>query len=270
MVNQGVSQPPAPFLDCLADYSRQVSGHFDAINRLAAQGEFEGAITVMADAIKNGGVLQAFGAGHSFGFAMEVAGRAGGLIPTHPISLQSLVFGGKLPVAALNDPNLEREAATAEQLYGLYQIHPADAFLIASNSGANGATVGLALLAQADGHKVIAVTSLAHSSGVKSKHPCGKRLFEVADFVIDNQGPYGDTGIDLGGGLAVGAVSSITAAYIAQLLTIGTAIRLLDEGIQPPLYVSSNVPEGDAHNDALVERYGERVDPYSFRSGPAA
>ena len=41
-----------------------------------------------------------------------------------------------------------------------------------------------ALRAKAEGMPVIAVTSLQHSSAVTSKHPCGKRLFEVADVVI--------------------------------------------------------------------------------------
>lgn len=56
-----------------------------------------------------------------------------------------------------------------------------------------------------------------------------------------------------------GAVSSITAAYIAQLLTIGTAATLEAAGETPPLYLSANIPGGDEHNDALKARYGERI-----------
>ena len=77
--------------------------------------------------------------------------------------------------------------------------------------------------------------------------------------VIDNRAPFGDTTIGLGDGLSAGAVSSITAAYIAQLLTLGAAQRLRDAGEVPPLYISANIPGGDAHNDALKARYGERI-----------
>jgi uncharacterized phosphosugar-binding protein len=154
---------------------------------------------------------------------------------------------------------LERDESVADELYGLYSFEPADVFVIASNSGVNGSIVGLALRAKADGHPVIAVTSLAHTNAVTPKHSSGKRLSEIADVVIDNRAPFGDTTIDLGDGLSAGAVSSITAAYIAQLLTLGAARRLRDAGEVPPLYLSANIPGGDTHNDALKARYGERI-----------
>jgi uncharacterized phosphosugar-binding protein len=106
---------------------------------------------------------------------------------------------------------------------------------------------------------VIAVTSLEHTKAVTPKHSSGKRLSEIADIVIDNRAPFGDATIDLGDGLSAGAVSSITAAYIAQMLTLGTAQRLRDAGEVPPLYLSANIPGGDEHNDALKARYGERI-----------
>ena len=77
--------------------------------------------------------------------------------------------------------------------------------------------------------------------------------------MIDNLAPYGDTTIGLGDGPSAGAVSSITAAYIAQLLTLGAAQRLRAAGEVPPLYISANIPGGDTHNDALKARYGERI-----------
>ena len=174
-------------------------------------------------AVQRGGVVQAFGTGHSQAFAMEVAGRAGGLIPTHAIVLRDVVLRGSRDVSVLQGGTLERDESVADELYELYSFDPADLFVIASNSGVNGSIVGLALRAKADGHPVIAVTSLEHTNAVAPKHSSGKRLSEIADLVIDNRAPYGDATIDLGDGLAAGAVSSITAAYIAQLLTLGTA-----------------------------------------------
>ena len=83
--------------------------------------------------------------------------------------------------------------------------------------------IGVALAAKARGHKLIAVTSLEHTNRVQPKHPSGKRLSEVADVVIDNLAPYGDSTLELEGGIGVGAVSSLTAAFIAQRITIGVA-----------------------------------------------
>jgi uncharacterized phosphosugar-binding protein len=217
----------------------------------------------MVGSIRNGGVLQAFGTGHSQAFAMEIAGRAGGLIPTHAIALRDTVLMGERPASDLAGGLLERDSNIANELWELHEFHAEDVFLIASNSGVNGSIVGIALRAKEEGHKVIAVTSLEHTNAVTPKHPSGKRLAEIADVVIDNLAPFGDATVQLGGeegsGVMGGAVSSITAAYIAQLLTIGTAATLEAAGETPPLYLSANIPGGDEHNDALKARYGERI-----------
>jgi uncharacterized phosphosugar-binding protein len=243
----------------LPAFSNEVRDRLDALDQEARGGGLDPAIDLIVSSVQRGGVVQVFGTGHSQAFAMEVAGRAGGLIPTHAIVLRDIVLRGSRDVSVLQDNTLERDDTVADELYGLYPFDPADVFIIASNSGVNGSIVGLALRAKADGYPVIAVTSLEHTKAVTPKHSSGKRLSEVADVVIDNRAPYGDATIDLGDGLSAGAVSSITAAYIAQLLTLGTAQRLRDAGEVPPLYVSANVPGGDEHNDALKARYGERI-----------
>ena len=58
---------------------------------------------------------------------------------------------------------------------------------------------------------------------------------------------------------AVGSVSSITSAFIAQLLTIGVAERMNGDGRVPPLYLSANIPGGDEHNHALEKKYEGRI-----------
>ena len=40
------------------------------------------AALLISESIRNGGILQAFGSGHSYAGAIEVCGRAGGLIPS--------------------------------------------------------------------------------------------------------------------------------------------------------------------------------------------
>ena len=78
--------------------------------------------------------------------------------------------------------------------------------------------------------------------------------------VIDNLAPFGDTTLTIGEqGIGVGAVSSITAAFIAQLLTIRVAERLASAGVTPPVYISANIPGGDEHNHALEDRYRGRI-----------
>ena len=91
------------------------------------------------------------------------------------------------------------------------------------------------------------------------KHPSGQRLADVADVVIDNLAPYGDATLTTDLDAPVGAVSSITAAYIAQLLTIGVARTISQSGGQAPLYLSANIPGGDERNAELLAHYSVRV-----------
>ncbi len=217
------------------------------------------AVRLTADALEAGGVIQAFGTGHSEAFAMEIAGRAGGLIATNRIALRTLVLRGDRDVSALGGAEFERDPNVGENLLALFDIQPNDIFMIASNSGVNGSILGVALAAKARGHKVIAVTSLDHTMKVTPKHPSGKRLSEVADVVIDNLAPFGDSTMQLEGGIGIGAVSSITAAFIAQRITIGVAEAIRLRGKTPPVYLSANIPGGDEHNRALEDLYGERI-----------
>jgi len=248
--------------DSITAYSLEVTSRLESLTQWALAGGVAEAAGAMAETLANGGVIQAFGTGHSEAFAMEIAGRAGGLIPTSKIALRDLVLHGTRETAALDSTEgsiLERETGIAEELFDLSPVDPRDIFLIASNSGVNGSIVGLALVAKERGHKVIAVTSLEHTNAVEPKHPSGLRLSEIADIVIDNKAPYGDTTLEVSGGGGVGAVSSITAAYIAQLLTIETVQCLVRAGKKPPIYISANIPGGDEHNTVLVGQYAGRL-----------
>lgn len=251
----------------MVDSSRllhEVTTRLDRLAALADAGGLDDAVEMIVRALDAGGIVQAFGTGHSQAFAMEIAGRAGGLIPTNSIALRDVVLlGGKDPSILVDGAALEREPAIVDDLWKTIQPHPEDVFVIASNSGVNGSVVGMAIAAQEHGHGVIAVTSLEHTARVTSKHPSGARLSEVADVVIDNLAPYGDTTLTVDGGpgeaVGVGAVSSMTAAFIAQLLTIAVSERIAAAGAVPPIYLSANIPAGDDHNNRLENQYGDRL-----------
>jgi uncharacterized phosphosugar-binding protein len=232
----------------------------DAVGRVAreqADGVVAAAGLVVA-ALRAGGVVQAFGTGHSQALAMEISGRAGGLVPTNMIALRDLVLLGGEPPELLFTEHLERDPAIGRRLYDLAGVSPSDVFVMASNSGGNGSVVELAHVVKEQGHPLVAITSMAHTSRVTSRHPSGLRLFELADVVLDNGAPYGDAVLGAGD-TAVCAVSSITAALLAQMVVAEVVRTMLDAGETPPVYLSANVPGGDAHNDALEARYAGRI-----------
>jgi uncharacterized phosphosugar-binding protein len=245
--------------DVAATYRGEVVSRLGRLADGANASALESACKLIVEALSAGGVVQAFGTGHSEAFAMEIAGRAGGLIPTNRIALRDVVLDGTRDRTALSGAALERDASVVAELLDGLSLHPADVFIIASNSGVNGSIVEMALRAKERGHAVIAVTSLEHTNAVTPKHRSGKRLSEVADVVIDNLAPYGDTTMTVGDDIGVGAVSSITAASVAQLLTIMVAERLVQAGEIPPVYISANIPGGDEHNHALEDRYRGRI-----------
>jgi len=239
------------YLDALAPIMARVSRQADGPVQQAAE--------LVVASLRAGGVVQAFGTGHSEALAMEFAGRAGGLVPTNRISLRDVViFGGESP-EVLGDGLLERDPSIAHHLYDLAAVAAADLFVIGSNSGVNGAIVEFARLVKERGHRLIAITSFTQTAGVDSRHPSGAKLVDHADVALDNGAPYGDAVLPLPGGGTACAVSSITAALLAQLVVAEVVRRLLQTGEAPPVYVSANVPGGYEHNSTLEARYAGRI-----------
>jgi uncharacterized phosphosugar-binding protein len=221
----------------------------------------DAAASIVADTIAAGGILQAFGTGHSRIVTLELASRAGGLAPVGMLAVKDLVmFGGRDPKQIL-DPTYERESQLAQQIYDLASPDPIDTFLIVSNSGINAAIIEMAALARERGHPVLAITAVAHTRSEQARQIGHQHLADLADVVIDNGAPAGDAAIDLGDGIKIGAVSSLTGVLIAHLLTELICRKLLSMGRTPPVYASANLAGGDAHNARIEQTYRGRIRP---------
>ncbi|MFI9596206.1 sugar isomerase domain-containing protein [Nonomuraea sp. NPDC052265] len=216
------------------------------------------AAALIVAALRDGGVVNAFGSGHSEAIAMEIAGRAGGLVPSNRLSPRDLVLYGGRPPSVLT-PELERDPAVAHEIYDLAPVEPQDVFVLVSSSGVNGTVVELATLVKERGHPLVAITSVAHSTRMTSRHPSGGKLMDLADVVLDNGSPYGDAVLDLPDGGTYGAVSTITSALLAQMVVTEAVEELVALGERPPVYLSVNVTGGDEHNKALESRYAGRI-----------
>ena len=216
---------------------------------------------VCAETIAQGGGVHVFGSGHSVGFGMELAGRPGSLVPFHTIVTSDFVLHGKVSLAEFKDPDniFERRADIADRLYDLYDIRPQDSFIIISNSGINGVVIDFAIKAKQEGHKVIVVTSWQHTSAEASRHPSGKKLYEMGDVVIDNCGPQGDALIETGKIEKICSISSITGAFIAQSITTETCRLLSERGVELPLLLSEDSEENRKHNAELRQKYAGRI-----------
>ncbi|WP_405554530.1 SIS domain-containing protein [Streptomyces canus] len=225
----------------------------------SAREDVHRAAELIADCIRADGVIHAFGTGHSQAMVLEVAGRAGGLVPTNRLQISDLVLYGGDDPSVLDDPLLERQPGVAVRLYDLAAPHARDLFVIISNSGVNNVIVEMALHARQQGHKILAITSLTHTAAVPAGHASGKKLVDLADVVLDNAAPVGDALLSLPGGGAVGALSTLTGVMLVQMAVAEASGLLLASGERPPVYVSANVPGGFEGNLELEKRYAGRV-----------
>lgn len=221
------------------------------------QGEvLDGAAQRIFRSLAEEGVLHIFGSGHSHAIAEEAFHRAGGLVPVNIIQeafLTPLTPPGK-------SGRLERVAGIAAVLLDAADLRAGEVLIVISNSGINAVPVEMAEGAKSRDLSVVAITSLAHAQSVASRAPSGKRLFEVADCVIDNCGLPGDGAVSYSGVPArVGPTSFLSGAYIINSLTCRVVERFLDAGMTPPVYASANVPGGDEHNRALEAKCRSRI-----------
>ncbi len=214
------------------------------------------AIEVIFSSLAADGVLHLFGSGHSHLVAEEAFHRAGGLVPANVMTEPFLT--------PLTPPRksgrLERLSGIATILLDYHEPRPGEVLLIISNAGINPVSVELALEGKARGLIVIAITSLRHARAVASRHVSGKRLFEVADLVIDNCGEVGDGAISLGGlDEKVGPTSLLAGAFIVNSIVCGVVEQFVAQGLSPPIYLSANLPGGDEHNRRLEAKYKGRI-----------
>ena len=206
----------------------------------------------VTESCKNGGKFYVFGSGHSHMIAEELYLRAGGLALVHGILPAELM----LHEMANKSTYLERIEGYSKAMVELYKVESKDTIMVISNSGRNAVPVEMCLAAKEKGAKVIAMTSMKHSSGCTSRHSSGKKMYEIADVTIDNCGEPGDAVFPIEGlDTTIGPTSSITGITIAQALVCQVVDNLVKAGIEPPVFKSSNVDGGDEHNNRMFDKY---------------
>ncbi|MGB0257264.1 MAG: sugar isomerase domain-containing protein [Coraliomargarita sp.] len=206
---------------------------------------------LIADSIAADGVLHTFGSGHSQILACEIERRAGGLVPVS--SIHDPADGWPEQIAGYGARLFQRYAYR-------YAVQPGDVVLVISNSGRNASPIEVAMEAREAGLKVIVLTSLDMSKATTSRHPSGKKLYELADLVLDNGGVPGDAAIDAAGfAYKVGPTSTMSGALILNLLSMEIIENLIAMGVTPPTYVSQNADGGAEHNEALAQKYRHRI-----------
>ena len=211
---------------------------------------------ICAEAIYKNKLLYFFGTGHSHMICEEPFYRAGGLACVYPI-LESIFM---LHEGASKSSIYERIEGNGAVAVAESGIGEGDVLFVISNSGRNCAPIDAAMEARRRGAITIAMTSLKHSKSVSSRHPNGKRLFEVCDFCLDNGGEPGDASVSLDGiQQKIGPTSSVIDIVIINTVIIGTVERLLKKGVKPPIFISANVDNSEELNSDILKEFRTRV-----------
>ncbi len=199
----------------------------------------------------NNHTIYTFGTGHSHMIGQDLYARAGGYAKIYPIDEIEL----SLATHPTKSTQIERMAEYANVLEHLYDVRYGDVVIVTSNSGRNALVIEYVLRLRKKGVKIIAITSLKHSQNTESRHKSKKRLFELADIVLDNQAPLGDAGVAIDENITMGPVSTITGCFLSQCMIGSMVEKLKENGMAAPVFRSSNTDGADAYNQALFDTY---------------
>jgi uncharacterized phosphosugar-binding protein len=210
----------------------------------------------LTEILDKGGIIYTFGTGHSHLLAEEIFARAGGMFQVKGLLEPEFMLHEERGKSTL----YERLPGLAKAILEVNNVRSLDAIIIISNSGRNSVPVEMAIEAKKMGMLVIALTNVEHSKSVSSRDKSGKRLFEAADYVLDNCGIPGDAVLDVKGKpYKVAPTSTIAGAIILEALIAQVTQKLIDKGKEAYVMMSANLDGSDNYNKEqrikILERF---------------
>lgn len=245
-------------LDQYADALRVAFARIDA-----QRAQVSAAAAVLARAVADDGLIHVIGpGGHSNMAAEEVLWRAGGLVPINAI----LDAGTNLIHGAKRSNYVERTPGYAKQVLDAYRVGhtPGEVIVIVNAYGINAMTIDTALEAKRRGMTSIGITSRGFADQLAadhpSRHPSAKNLYQEVDHFLDSSVPYGDAVVEIAGAeQRTGPTATMCNLYMLNVLMVETVAQIAALGVTPPLWMSANLPGGDAANHAYEEAFIPRV-----------
>mgnify|MGYP000931451066 CR=1 FL=1 len=221
------------------------------------------ATEIICNAIENDRMVHVLGVGaHSIIAAEEVLWRSGGLAAWNPIidPGTNLVHGAKKSIC------FERLPGYGIGVLNAYNVGVEDGevILIINAYGIGQMCIDVALECKKRGVTTIGISSKEFAQSIDkenpSRHELRYDLQDIVDIHIDSHVPAGDTAIKVENfDNAVGSVSSIANCFIMNVLVATITKTLVVRGIDPPVFINANSPEGMRKNKVWEEKYGPHV-----------
>lgn len=219
----------------------------------------------MADSIAADRWVHTFGCGHATLPIEEMYPRIGGFVGFHPMIELPLSFfthiTGEMGVHQF--VFLERVEGYGQQIMKSYTFDPRDTMWIFSHSGLNNVNIDVATEAKTRGMKLVVTGSAEAFSDKPARHSSGRKLFELADIVVDTCVPAVDAAVPVANHVdRVGPVSTMAFTTTVWMIITTVAELLVERGHRLHIHPSHNIP-GDttAHDrlDAALAEYKRRI-----------
>ncbi|KRM03975.1 sugar isomerase (sis) [Liquorilactobacillus ghanensis DSM 18630] len=242
-------------------YFDEITKKLKAVEKDEKDNIFNAAV-LLAKTLENQSSTYIFGASHAGILTQEAFYRAGGLITMNPIFGTEIMLNNR-PVTLTS--KMERLEGYGTDLASTIDFQKNDLLFLHSVSGRNPVTIEMALVARNAGVKIIAITNLKYSKRITSRHSSGKKLYQLADIVIDNHGEIGDAMCKISGyQQKIAPSSTITGSGILNCIVVEACRLLANDGIDElPIFYSANMDGGDELNKKLFYKY-EKLIHYSF------
>jgi len=236
--------------------ARQV---MDDIER-TQQDNIKKAAEVMAASIAAGRWVHTFGCGHATLPIEEMYPRIGGFVGFHPMIELPLSFFthivGEMGVHQF--VFLERVEGYGKEIMKSYNFDPRDTMWLFSHSGINNVNIDIALEAKQRGMKVVVLGSAAAFKDKATRHSSGKKIFDIADIVVDIYVPAQDAVVPLKNHVDnVGPISTIAFVTAVWMIITTVAEILVEQGIKLYIHPSHNVPGDTTARERLTEALSE-------------
>lgn len=214
------------------------------------------AAEVMANSIAAGRWVHTFGCGHATLPIEEMYPRIGGFVGFHPMIEIPLSFFthivGEMGVHQF--VFLERVEGYGKEIMKSYNFDPKDTMWLFSHSGINNVNIDIALEAKKLGMKVVILGSENAFKDKETRHSSGKKIFDIADIVVDTCVPAEDAMISLKNHKdKIGPISTIAFVTAVWMIITTVAEILIDKGVKLYIHPSHNVPGDTTAKDRLSE-----------------
>lgn len=227
---------------------------------------FEKAALLMTESWKNKKNVWIFSGAAGDIITQELHFRAGGFATMNPVFTNNsyFKFSSIRPVPLMWE--IEKLPNIIRFIWQNIPFEKGDTVILNSFAGANAMMVEAVEVCKELGMNSIAITDIALSKQCTTSALNGKKLYEVADVVIDLCGADTLGKVQVKNGEYICSGDLVLGVMSAQSLVAAAATEMIKQGCDAPILRSVNKEGAAVYNSALMQKYKSQIH-YPFMQG---